>query len=320
LRADHFAQPDRPSITFVKGEGDLAASRDLSPAVGGVRSGKPPWPPERHQRLLVLAEAGLSGREIAGELGVSRNAVLGYCHRHGVSLPLTQRKRKLQGRRKSAASPRAKATSKFRPGHPAFRSRPFGQRAFSDDQIAIAIAARLAGASRPKASRMIGAGQQIISQWEQKPELMAKGRALFEIARADAAQRAAERREREAAAAEARRLTVERTNWPILGRMPERHRAMMERRVAGESLQEVGDAFGVTRERVRQIEVKWRLRGLIVPTALHEVSDVARDRFGPKPTRPAKVARRPYNISDAERARRSERMRQTSATYWATRR
>jgi hypothetical protein len=49
--------------------------------------------------------------------------------------------------------------------------------------------------------------------------------------------------------------------------MPERHRLICERRVAGETLQQVGDAFGVTRERIRQIEVRWRLQGLHIPGA-----------------------------------------------------
>lgn len=297
------------------------------------------WPPERHARLLVLVDAGLSAKEVGVQLGLSRNAILGYAHRKGIKFPLTAEKgaRCKGGRPKReprpAAAPRErheKGPSKFRPDHPIRTPRPFGVRAFADDKIAVAIAARLAGASRPKAAALIGAGQQILSQWEKKPELAALGQELFRRARADAAERAAKARELAALAAETTRITRERINWPILGRMPERHRDIMERRIAGDTLQDVGDAFGVTRERIRQIEVRWRSQGLIVPGA-RELSAISLARFGWHPPqrkgrksatdRAAKVAQpKVYRITDAERQRRAEWMRQVSRKYWDTQR
>jgi hypothetical protein len=106
--------------------------------------------------------------------------------------------------------------------------------------------------------------------------------------------------------------------------MPERHRAILERRIAGQTLQEIGEAFGITRERVRQIEVKWRTQGLIVPGA-RPLSDVSAARLGwhepkrrgPKPKTPTDfwavamaaapgAPKNPYRISETERERRRQ--------------
>lgn len=242
-----------------------------------------PWPQERRERLIVLAAEGWTASEVGIQLGLTRNAVLGYAHRNGIKFPMTARKIAMVGRGvrrpREPKAPREPKSQKFPLNHPARLSRPFGTRAFSDDKIAIAIAARLAGASRPKAARLIGAGEQILSRWEGIPELAARGRDLFERARADAAERSAKARELAAIEAETARLTMERTNWPILGRMSERHRDIMERRIAGQTLQEIAVGYGITRERVRQIEAKWRSLGLIVP-GTRELSKAAVAQFG----------------------------------------
>lgn len=293
------------------------------------------WPSERHDRLLLLVDAGLTAREIGLQLGLTRNAILGYAHRKGIILPMTPEKRaacRVAPKRVDASHPRK--GSKFPPGHPAFRSRPFGARAFSDDQIAVAIAARLAGASRPKASALIGAKQQIMCKWERIPELAAMGRELFERAKADAAVRLATRLQEEAAADLAERQRIDAVNAPVLAMIKGRDRDICERLIAGETLQAIGDRYGVSRERIRQIECRWRVRGLEVP-GKRELSEAALETLKSGPIRPQgrprkaidfwseahkvkapKKPRRAIRLSDAERTRRAQWIRSVAHKRW----
>jgi hypothetical protein len=119
-----------------------------------------------------------------------------------------------------------------------------------------------------------------LKNWMGNPELLASGRGLFDRAKADAAQRLAERGrlEEERVAADAIRIAA--NNAPILALMPPRHREICGRRVAGETLQMIATDFGITRERVRQIEATWRVRGLIVPGAA-ALSDATIRRASP---------------------------------------
>lgn len=299
-----------------------------------------PWPQERRERLIFLAAEGWTASEVGIQLGLTRNAILGYAHRNGIKFPMTARKAAKIGRgvRRPREPKAPKSTrGRFVPAdHPMRRHRERSSRAFTDAEIAVAIAARLAGQSANKSARMIRASAQSLTKnWLKQPELVAAGRALFERAKADAAAKAAIERERADIAAETQRLAQERTNWPILGRMSERHRDIMERRIAGQTLQEVGDAFSVTRERIRQIEVKWRSQGLIVPGA-RELSARALDKLGwreprkcgPKAkavdfwslaNKPNPKPKQRRNLTDAERARRAEHMRGVSRAYWDAR-
>jgi GcrA cell cycle regulator len=52
--------------------------------------GSPPWPAERTAELLRLRERGLSGGQIARELGTTRNAVIGKLHRLGLTIVVTR--------------------------------------------------------------------------------------------------------------------------------------------------------------------------------------------------------------------------------------
>lgn len=238
-----------------------------------------------HARLVELAANGKTGREIAAELGCTRSAVLGRAFRTGVKLPMDERKARLadHGRRKPVAERR----EKFPPRHAIHRKRARGARAFTDAEIAVAIAARLAGLSGAKSAALIGASQQSLAKnWMRDASLLALGKALHERARADAAERAAQARELAAFAAEAQRLAVERTNQPILGRMPERHREMLERRISGQTLQQIAHTYGITRERVRQIEARWRVEGLVVP-GVRPLSDATRASLYVPTGRPA---------------------------------
>lgn len=288
------------------------------------------WPAERRERLLVLVEAGLTAREAAIQLETTRSAVLGFAHRNGIKFLMTERKASMGRAALRNRAPKPMGSKRFPEGHAVWRSRGWGERAFTDQEIAVAIAARLAGASRPKAGRMIGASAQSLAKnWETKPELMAKGVALYEAAKADAVEVARQRRELEAFRAEAERIERERINDPILHIMPPRHRSICEMIIAGATLQKAGDAHGVTRERIRQIVVRYRAVGLVVPNAIRPVSEVAKASWGlrdplaigrkpnPRPAADfwaianasAPIPKKVYRISDEERARRSEHMR-----------
>jgi hypothetical protein len=276
------------------------------------------WTDEQRETLRRMAAEGATGLEIGGAIGKSRNAVLGHCYRHGITLPLTARKLRMAGRRFKSTKAAHEHKPKFGPDHPARRSRAWGARVWSDGQIAAAIAARLAGASLPKAGGVIGASGQALTKWMTKPDLMAHGSALYERAKEDAARRRAQAEAvaQIAAATEAHRVWV--NNAPILARMPPRDRIFCQRRIAGDTLKEIADDFHITRERVRQIEAHWRAVGLIVP-GLRPLTDAARASFGPGSRREPKQgppAGRQYRISDEERARRAAHMRAVAHKRW----
>ena len=42
------------------------------------------WPPERHQKLIILLERGRTLHQLAHDLGLRYETVRSYCHRHGL--------------------------------------------------------------------------------------------------------------------------------------------------------------------------------------------------------------------------------------------
>lgn len=216
------------------------------------------WTEERHGQLVTLAQRGMTASQVAEELGTTRNAILGRAHRHGIKFLGA---RPLPPRRWQAASGRPKG-SKPPPNHPMRRGRPRGARAFTDQEIATAIAARLAGLSYRKAAAMIGASAISLRQnWMKDASLTVLGRTLYMRAKADAAARA------QAAAAQqkARLERIDAWNEGVMRRLPPRLASIAQRRLAGETLQEIGDDLGLTRERVRQLFKKAISAGLHYP-------------------------------------------------------
>jgi GcrA cell cycle regulator len=49
-------------------------------------TGKSDWPIERVEQLQVLAAKGLSARQMADKMKMSRNAILGMCYRRGIAI------------------------------------------------------------------------------------------------------------------------------------------------------------------------------------------------------------------------------------------
>lgn len=203
--------------------------------------GKTTWTDEQHARLVELAAEQMPTRQIASQLGITRNAVIGRARRTGVKLadPPPRRVRGAMRRKK---------------------------RGGKDDAFRIAaLCSVLTGESASRAAKRLHVSEQSIANWRRDPDLMARATALAARVRTrwGAEQEAA--RLAALAAAEIERARVEAHNAPVLARASLRERNMMRRRVAGETLLVIADDYGVSRERVRQIEVKWRVDGLIVP-------------------------------------------------------
>lgn len=290
-------------------------------AVGEAQSSALFWTPERQAALVAMAREGLTGSEIASALGTTRSAVLGRCHRTGVVLPMDERKRKLKGAPR-ARRPRPLVRARKTDSTARHRKRPWGARAYTDAEIVQVLAAVFAGLSHSKAAALVGANRHSIPNWRRDKALMERARevadrALHEagiVARRRASLATLER------AAEAARIAAH--NAPILAHMPPRHRTICERRITGENGQAIADGLGISRERVRQITVRWQSAGLIVPNA-REPSSAARARYGHQPTAPrrrrAPGLKRAYRMSDAERLRRAEWMREVARRRWEVR-
>ena len=71
---------------------------------------QPTWTPERIDQLKIYFEAGLSCRDIANSIGVSRNAVIGKLSR--LNLTRTTPDERRARRKKSAAHAAQRATAK----------------------------------------------------------------------------------------------------------------------------------------------------------------------------------------------------------------
>ncbi len=80
----------------------LCPSCPFSPDATRARSR---WTEDKRGRLRELALTGATGTQIGVELGFSRGAVLGQCHRLGIKLTKTKAKMQHFGARKKAVSP-----------------------------------------------------------------------------------------------------------------------------------------------------------------------------------------------------------------------
>jgi GcrA cell cycle regulator len=75
-----------------------------------------PWTSERTELLKKLFDAGLSCSQIAGEIGTTRNAVIGKMHRLGLSRPKDLFANRLKPRRAAKDTWRPKASRAKNPG------------------------------------------------------------------------------------------------------------------------------------------------------------------------------------------------------------
>lgn len=227
------------------------------------------WTPEMVAVLTRRAQEGRTAAEIGAELRVTRNAVLGRAHRMGIKLPMTEAKQAAMigaGREGGKVRRKPALDAKIR------ASRPRGASPFSDREKVHAIAARLAGASFRRAAEEVGATLQTLRvHWMKNEALVAEARALLERAVDDAAQR---RHARLAKIAEQRSF-IQRHNENLLKSMGNRNADFIRRRLAGDSLAEIGRDHGLTRERIRQILMKGVAAGIKAPPGMNLMNDKA---------------------------------------------
>lgn len=309
------------------------------------------WTPEAVATLVRMAEGGAKAADIARELNLTRSAVIGKASRAGVKLlyrtppaaakpkrPRRSRRRKYldaevqklrdlylagetyQAMERLTGIPTANFGYMLR-DVPKRRPDSGCDRRYDDAFKVAAVASILTGESYDRAGKRLGVTHRSIWVWKQRPEILAHATALAE--RIKAAFAAEQERQRLAAeaAAEAESVRIATLNAPVMAQMGERHRAICQRRVDGDTLEAIGNDYGITRERVRQIEARWRLLGLVVPGA-RPLSEAARNTPGirlptgaprgrkPKPPKPrGPDKRRREHLDPAIRQARSDRMR-----------
>lgn len=223
------------------------------------------WTAERQARLAALAAAGKSARDIAAELGVSRNAVLGRCYRTGVKLLYEPDFAALANARRRSGPRRPPP-----PDAPIRRARRRGSSPFTLDERAAAVAARLAGASWRRAASLVGANFQTLRQnWMGDPAVMDAALATLQVAKREAFRARQER----LAVLEFQRRMVAEHNERVLAKLDNRTATIARRRLSGESLAAIAADFGFTRERARQIFKKAIVAGLREPPGVSLLRD-----------------------------------------------
>jgi len=322
---------------------------------------KATWTPEQDAWLASLAEQGLTALQAAPILGFSRNAVLGRAHRTGVKFknrkvrqpktpraaraprPLIERR---PARQRISPAVKEKARELYLSGEtyvkisaatgvpigsfgtlfsdlPRRRSvtwdtKPKG-REFRLEALTLALVTSYA-----KAAHALHCAEGSIQNWRDDETLYAEAKAIAARLTEERLRAAAEAKVRADLARLDQLAAISKHNASVFPLLTERQRVVIQRRIAGDTLQEIGDDLGVTRERIRQIEGRCRSLGILLPDA-KPLSEAALATFALKPARERKVRpvrqarrpgeRRPYNLSEAERQRRSERMRE----FWASR-
>jgi uncharacterized protein (DUF433 family) len=335
------------------------------------------WTDEQQAELARLAACGARVIDIAAALGFTRNAVIGRARRTGVSLLYRTPPAEPKPVRAPRPPPAPHEPRFVHPQETKDRVRALylaGEKYTEITRLTgiasgnfvawirdlpkrritrswkrydvtfkiAAVAAILTGESYAKASRRLGVEEKSILTWKKRPDVFAAATALAERIKANFAAEQERQRQLAEAEAELERVRVTAHNEPIFAQMSLRHRNILQRRVSGETLEAIGNDYGVSRERIRQIEVKWRAKGLEVPGA-KPLSDAAL-RMGVyvptgKPRAPkagrapvnfwgeahAILAKRrtaqrgPYNLTDEDRQRRAERLALARTHRWEAR-
>lgn len=306
------------------------------------------WTDQAHQTLVDMASKNASAREIAQALGTTRNAILGRAFRHGVKLSppvaiATPKAPKVKRQRRWTQTPAdlvCKARQLYVDGKslaeisadteipvgtlPSFfkdlprrregvRSKPKDMRLRLE-----VLALHYAGFSEAKAAKRMGVSQGSLRNWKRDRDLRAKAMLIGSEIKMERARAAAEKSEAAVAERRAYLSKIAAHNAPILASLKPRHREIMMMQLAGANLAQAGKAFGISRERVRQIQVACRMRGLIIPDAKPLSAPsirLAKTQSGKGRGAPGEK-RKPYNLTLEDRRRRAERMRAVAVKRW----
>jgi hypothetical protein len=216
---------------------------------------------ERNAEIIRRRKDGQWPRQIADEMGLpSKSIVIGVCNRAGLAVPGAYRIAAEEYRaglppnppkpvrtRRQISNARVQSMRRHWDGLGSAAYIPFATR------VAV-VADHLAGLSLFKTARKHDVARGSVMNWLKRQEVVAAARPIADKIRAEKAaakQRAAEFFAAQKAEQEARQAAI---NAPILAQLSGRVLAMCEAYLKpGGTLQSVGDTFGVTRERVRQI-------------------------------------------------------------------
>lgn len=314
--------------------------------------------------LVALAAEKRTAKAISQAIGVSRNAVIGRARRTGVKLaeprvaqpkpPRVRREPQVGApslRRAHNAARREAVRERYIAGDrlidiscltgvaigsipsyvkdlPRRRAVSWNTARRSEDLRLEVMVALLSGTTHRQAAPQFGVSVSSITIWRRDADLVAKARPLADEIIAERKRVAAERTEAARQAAQDRADLIAEINAPILASMPQRHREIVNAYLDRRNFQAAAEPFGLTRDRVRQIVGKWRLRGLIVDGA-PPLSGAAVKTFNTsdkrgrprKPRKPvdfwaeahAMTSKKSRNYSAAERERRAQQMRDTHA-------
>lgn len=314
------------------------------------------WTEERHALMVQMAESGCSASDVARVLGVSRSAVLGRAHREGIPFhgfvkakpkptPVrdarpgftqeqrqTARRMYLDGasyREIADAIGCARGTvGYFSRGLPRRRT-IFCAKRYDRSFKIMAVALVFSGYGFLKTCRRLQISARTLHLWRENDAIANAARPAAEQIRAEAEVRRIqredeERQKRAQAESERLRLVAEVAvhNAFVLPRLKPQVRLVVEARLAGDTLQAIGDRLGVTRERVRQLEVIGRREGIRFPddtrkpipapeeaASGHNVFVLAHDALD-------KRRKRPMNLMPEERERRREWGREIARRRW----
>jgi hypothetical protein len=241
----------------------------MSGRKSGKQSGATMWTDEKDAALREWTRDGVSAAEQAKRLGVSRNAVLGRRFRMGLRCGEPMRRQLCADAGRLRAGP-PKAPKP--PRVPREKRAPSRPHAYPVELVRETLTLAMV-AKRSEACRIMGVSISNLQKhlWPTKyahlmPDAKAEAERRLEQIRLwnEAAEKLARqqeeadqvRRDEENRAAIAHNETVA---------MPARVRDIMRRRIMGETLQDIADHFGFSRERVRQLEAVGIGSGGVVP-------------------------------------------------------
>lgn len=251
-----------------------------------------PFWTENDAMLRKLAQDGLSAKKISDELGCTRNAVIGRCHREGIPLKgqaAVCSQEAIDLARKLYVDRVTYEEISRRTGIPkgsiGFHVHGLKKRRVSkkpkkiryskvNDRV-LALAALVAaelGESQNLVSKRMRFKRDCWRFWRLDED-------LIRMAKAKAVEMKTRYRERQATIKAQQRAEINRINAPIMEKIPTAHRIAMLHRVNGKTQREAGAIVGISGARIGQIERRWVAYGLIIPSKLDDPAPIKDEAF-----------------------------------------